>query len=113
MSRMALSLVALMGGLALCGCNATTTSTPVASVPSAPRATPVAVNLPAGAPCTAELSRYQSVVRADADTGNVNQSVYLQIEEELAHASAACAAGRDGEARGLIQASKARHGYRA
>jgi hypothetical protein len=51
------------------------------------------------------------VVGADYRTGNVNQSVYVEIERELSRAAAACAAGREGEALSLIHQSEARHGY--
>jgi len=67
--------------------------------------------LPPGAPCTARLDHYQAVVGADHRTGNVNDSVYMQIERELSRAAAACAAGREGEALGLIRQSEVRHGY--
>jgi hypothetical protein len=100
----------------LAGCNETTG--PVASVPPpatrGPAASAVsASNLPPGAACTSEFNEYQAVLRADVETGNVNKSVFDQIQRELTGANAACAAGRDAEARSLIQASKARHGYRA
>jgi len=61
--------------------------------------------------CTARLDRYQAVVNADHRTGNVNESVYAEIEHELSRAAAACAAGRDGEALSLIRQSEVRHGY--
>lgn len=67
--------------------------------------------LPAGAGCDAVIARYRAVVKSDADTGNVNQSVYAQIDGEIRRAEAACSAGRDAEARSLIAASKAGHGY--
>jgi hypothetical protein len=63
------------------------------------------------AACTARLERYQEVVSADRRTGNVNASVYAQIERELSRAAAACSAGRDREALSLIRQSQARHGY--
>lgn len=61
--------------------------------------------------CTARLDRYQAVVDADHRTGNVNQSVYAQIEREMSRAAEACAAGHDGEALSLIRQSEIRHGY--
>jgi hypothetical protein len=65
----------------------------------------------AQAGCNERLDRYQAVVGDDHRTGNVNESVYVQIERELSRAAAACAAGQEGEASSLIQASEVRHGY--
>lgn len=61
--------------------------------------------------CTARLDHYQAVVNADHRTGNVNNSVYGQIERELSRAAEACAAGHVGEALSLIRQSEERHGY--
>ena len=61
--------------------------------------------------CTARLDHYQAVVNADHRTGNVNESVYAEIERELSRAAEACAAGRAGEALSLIHQSEVRHGY--
>ncbi len=101
--------------LLLCGCNET--AQPVAAAPPGPPpgASGAAVlgGLPPGAPCTDAIGRYHTVVQHDADTGNVNQSVYHQIEDEISRAAAACSAGRGGEAISLIQGSKVRHGYHA
>jgi hypothetical protein len=96
----------------LSGCNET--SQPVAAVPPPipPSASgPSLARLPPGALCSQAIGAYQTVVQRDNDTGNVNQSVYHQIEDEISRAAAACSSGRDGEARSLISASKARHGY--
>lgn len=109
------ALVSLCGvcvaALLLCGCNQ---ATPVASAPPPPPAAPAAAkfaNLPAGAACTAKIHRYQSVLAADLSTGNVEQKVYDQIEQELAQAAADCADGLGREALSLVHASEVRHGY--
>jgi hypothetical protein len=96
--------------LMLCGCNE---AAPVASVPPPPQAAAAAdfSNLPPGAPCTDKINSYQSVLVADHRTGNVNDSVFAQIENELTDAAAACSAGHSGQALGLIRASEDRHGY--
>jgi hypothetical protein len=65
----------------------------------------------AQAGCNESLERYQAVVGDDHRTGNVNESVYVQIERELSRATAACAAGQEGEALSLIHTSEVRHGY--
>jgi len=69
--------------------------------------------LPEGAACTKDLNHYQTVLDADVHTGNVNRSVYDQIETDLGRAANACAAGHDGEARAIIRKTKSDHGYRA
>ncbi|MGH8514527.1 MAG: hypothetical protein ACREV8_11435 [Gammaproteobacteria bacterium] len=69
--------------------------------------------MPEGASCTKDLNHYQTVLDADVRTGNVNRSVYDEIEIDLGRAAGACAAGRDGEARAIIRSTKIRHGYRA
>jgi hypothetical protein len=51
------------------------------------------------------------VLVADHQTGNVNDSVFGQIEQELSDAAAACSAGHSGEALNLVRASETRHGY--
>ncbi|MGB8278363.1 MAG: hypothetical protein WCF20_10605 [Methylovirgula sp.] len=98
-----------VAALLLCGCNE---AQPVAAVPPPPAA-PAAkfANLPAGAACTEKIHRYQSVLAADLSTGNVEQKVYDQIEQELAQAAADCADGLGREALSLVHASEVRHGY--
>ena len=94
--------------LALAGCKS---SSPVASVAPEPGVAQVAAHgdmLPQGGGCSGEIARYRTVMKNDFDTGNVNKSVYAQFQSE-----AACSAGRDSEAIGLVRSSKARHGYPA
>ncbi len=57
------------------------------------------------------IARYRGVMENDHATGHVNQSVYDQIQREIAEAAAACSAGQDARAVSLIHASKSRHGY--
>jgi hypothetical protein len=95
--------------LALSGCNETVQPVAVAAPP--PASGPSLAGLPPGAPCTQAIGAYQTVIQHDNETGNVNQSVYHQIEDEISRAAAACSAGRDGEARSLLASSKDRHGY--
>ena len=49
----------------------------------------------------------------DLTTGHVSKSVHDRIAGDIAQASAACQAGRDSEARGLVRASRVRNGYPA
>jgi hypothetical protein len=112
MRRSAWLLTAFVA-FALCGCNL---DAPVASAPPPPpppQAAPAAdfSKLPPDAPCTDKINHYQSVLVADHQTGNVNDSVFAQIEQELSDAAAACSAGHNGEALNLVRASETRHGY--
>ena len=103
-----------LAAIALGGCNQTSgSSAPVAAVAPRAPAPPNWPKLPEGAACTNDLNHYQAVLDADVGTGNVNRSVYDQIETDLGRAADACAAGHDGEARAIIRSTKLRHGYRA
>jgi hypothetical protein len=98
--------------LALAGCKS---ASPVASNAPEPGVAQFASHgdMPQGGGCSGEIARYKTVMKNDFDTGNVNKSVYAQFQSEIARADAACSAGRDGEAIGLVRSSKARHGYPA
>ena len=94
------------------GCNSS--PPPVASAPPRPASanvTPSDFRLPGGAGCSGDVANWQAIQDNDLRMGHVNQSVYNQIRSEIAQASAACSAGRDAEARSMVHASKARHGY--
>ena len=67
--------------------------------------------LPDGAGCSGDIARWQAIQANDYASGNVNLRVYNQIQNEIARAAEVCLAGHDGEARKLVAASKARHGY--
>jgi hypothetical protein len=69
------------------------------------------VVMPTGDGCAAVIGRYDAVLKADWESGNVAERVYAQIQKELEPVRATCAAGRDGEARAMVSANKARHGY--
>jgi uncharacterized lipoprotein NlpE involved in copper resistance len=97
------------GALVLCGCNER--AQPIAAAPPPQTSGPSLAGLPPGAPCSQAIGAYQTVIQHDNDTGNVNQSVYHQIEDEISRAAAACSSGREGEASSLLAASKDRHGY--
>lgn len=113
--RRSACLLTAFAALTLCGCNldAPVASAPPPPPPPPPQAAPAAdfSNLPPEAPCTDKINRYQSVLVADHQTGNVNDSVFGQIEQELSDAAAACSAGHSGEALNLVRASETRHGY--
>jgi hypothetical protein len=109
----AASSLVFLAAIALGGCNHTGTTARVAvAVPQAP-ARPAWPSLPENAACTKELTQYQTVLDADVSTGNLNRSVYDEIEAGLAQAANACANGKDGEAHAIIRTTKIKHGYRA
>ncbi|MFO1116364.1 MAG: hypothetical protein U1E28_11810 [Beijerinckiaceae bacterium] len=109
MRSLIVPILACAGALALAGCNSSAPP-PQAAMPQA-RAGLTPAALPQGAGCTNEIARYRAVIDNDHSTGNVGDNVWKQIEGEIASASAACAAGKDGEALALLRASKSRHGY--
>lgn len=113
-------LLALAAGFA--GCNSVTGSiakaapapvVPAASTYATERYAPEGFKLPEGSGCSGDIARYRAIMDNDYKSGNVNQSVYAQIETEIERAAAACAAGHDAEARGIVRQSRSRHGYPA
>jgi hypothetical protein len=113
-STASLSTGVILAAIAISGCNQTSgSSAPVAALGSRTPAPPDWPKLPEGAACTKDLNHYQTVLDADVGTGNVNRSVYDQIETDLSRAANECAAGHDGEARAIIRSTKLQHGYRA
>jgi hypothetical protein len=113
-STASLAAGVFLAAVALGGCNQTSgSSAPVAAVAPQRPAAPNWPKLPDGAACTNDLNHYQTVLDADVRSGNVNRSVYDQIETDLGRAANACAAGHDGEARAIIRSTKLQHGYRA
>jgi hypothetical protein len=107
MTTVRLSVTAAFALLALAGCNS---AQPPAAVASR-NVTPQNFALPAGSGCAGAIARYRAVLDNDLAMGHVDRSVYSTIQTEVASAESACAAGHDGEAQGLVRASKARHGY--
>ena len=80
-------------------------------VPGSIHVTPQNFQLPAGGSCSGEIARYRAIQDNDLALGHVAQSVYDEIKVEIASAESVCSAGRGAEARGIILASKRRHGY--
>ena len=94
----------------LAGCNSN--SAPVASAPAAYNSQRFpAVDMPVGTGCAAVIGRFEAVIKADYETGNVNAKVYEQMQKELSPARNACAAGDDAGSRGIVASVKSRHGY--
>lgn len=95
------------------GCNTTSEAPPAAPVAAAATSpvTPAGFKLPEGSGCSGDIARWQAIQDNDRATGHVTESVYTQIKGEIAQAASACQAGKDAEARALVRASRARHGY--
>jgi hypothetical protein len=81
------------------------------AAPGSISVTPPGFQLPAGGNCSAEIARYRAIQQNDLAMGHVAQSVYNQIKNEIAAAEKVCNAGQDAKARGMIVASKRKHGY--
>lgn len=107
MPRSSALLAAGILALAVAGCNQTASAPPPALSPVGPLAA-----LPGGTGCSAEVARTRAVLDADMATGNVATSVGRRFGAELDQASSVCAAGRDAEAVRMVEATKARFGYR-
>ena len=116
MMRIALPLTFLAAAM-LAGCNSTAPApAPEAAAPqqaARTNITPPDFKLPEGSGCSADIARWQAIQQNDLNMGHVGQNVYNEIQREISAASAACAAGRDGEARAMVSASKRKHGYPA
>ena len=99
--------------LCLPACNATAPAPQASPTPSSgiPYVTKPGFKLPEGAGCAGEVARYQAIMDNDLETGHVNKTVHETISSEIAGARSVCAAGKDGEARSLVIASRKRHGY--
>lgn len=105
----------------LAGCNSA--PNPAATQPPAPAAatyrdvpagvTPSNFRMPEGSGCKGAVARWAAIQDNDLRSGHVSPSVYKTIQGEIAQARAACEAGRDAQAIGMVRASRARHGYPA
>jgi hypothetical protein len=63
--------------------------------------------------CTKAIAEYEAIIDRDVTTGYLSQSVYDRINQDLvAGPRAACAGGRDSDARAQLVRVKNSHGYR-
>lgn len=97
--------------LLLSACNSQQRPQIVPPGPPASAVTPSDFKLPEGSGCAGAIARWRAIQDNDHATGHVNQTVYAQIQGEIAEAERACSAGEDARAVSLVRASKARHGY--
>lgn len=107
-------LCAAAGALLLAACNSNAPAPQASAPPPAQAAagvTPSSFRMPEGAGCSADIARWKAIQDNDIATGHVSKAVYDRIQNDIAQASAACAAGRDAEARAMVRASRVRNGY--
>ncbi len=104
-------LLAVCLGLAACNAPAPQAMSP--PTPGSVAVTPPGFQLPEGTDCSAKIAHYRAVQDNDLSMGHVVQSVYNQIKRETDAALKVCVAGRDAEAKSLVDASQKRHGYPA
>ena len=108
------ALLAAFAALSLAGCNSTGPAPGAAPpTPGSIVVAPPNFQMPQGSGCAGAIARYRAVQDDDLAMGQIAQSVYDQIRREIAAAAVACSAGRDGEARAMVLASRKRHGYPA
>ncbi len=100
---------------ALAACNQSASAPPPAAMQAQPQSaslvTPAGFRLPEGSGCSGDIARFRAVQDNDLQTGHVNRGVYDRIKAEIDQAAAACAAGNDAGARGMLAATKRRFGY--
>lgn len=66
---------------------------------------------PASGACANLIAEFEAVINNDAETGNLDKSVYRRIVAELTPVKRSCAAGHDAEAGRALLSVKSRHGY--
>lgn len=84
----------------------TTTGSP------APQAGPVAAQQPGPAGCAEPIRTFEAIAASDAETGHLNRGVYARLTADLTRVKAACADGREAEARAQLASVRTRYGYR-
>ncbi|MGO9388895.1 hypothetical protein [Rhodoblastus sp.] len=101
--------------LLVAGCNANR-APPVVELaplttPAYVRVTPAESHLPQSGGCAGDIAQFRAVQDNDLATGHIEKGVYGQIQGELAEADQACGQGDTLRAKGLLRATKTRHGY--
>ena len=111
MRRTVLSASSALLVLGLAACSGANTPPPQATAATpGGAATRGALVGPPG--CTRPIAEYEAIIDRDVTTGYLSQSVYDSINGELsAGPRAACAAGREADARAQLARVKTSHGY--
>lgn len=65
----------------------------------------------ASAACAGAIAEFETIITSDAETGNLNKSVFRRVVAELNPLKVACAAGHEAEATRALATVKARYGY--
>lgn len=102
---------ACLGAVLLAACNTRAAAPPAAAPASAQGVTPSSFRLPDGSGCSGEVARFRAILRNDVEVGHLTESVYGRASADLDRAAQACAAGRDGDARAQVVATRRRYGY--
>ncbi len=99
----------------LAGCQsspgASVASAPVPNSSAVPGVTAPGFRLPEGAGCAGDVARFRAIIDNDLQTGHTTAGVHGRMSAELDQADTACKAGRDGEARAMVRATRSRFGY--
>ena len=84
------AIPALFCAFALAACNSSAPPPAFSAPPqrvatgAPPGVTPSSFRLPEGAGCSGDIARWQAIQSNDLQTGHVNQTVYDQIQGEIA-----------------------------
>lgn len=103
--------IAALAALLMAGCAGSGANVPALSTGGATAARGPADSTEGASNCGAALANFEKVITADADTGNLNRSVYNRVVADLGPVKANCAAGKDAQARAQLAGVRARYGY--
>jgi hypothetical protein len=113
MRRIFLLMPAALFALALAACSGSQTPPPSQVTAATPGAAANRGALTGPPGCTKPIAEYEALIDRDVTTGYLSQSVYDRINDELAAGPrAACAAGREADARAQLARVRTSHGYR-
>jgi hypothetical protein len=110
---LSLSATSALLGLSLAACSGSGTLSPSEPAAATPGTAATRGQLSGPPGCTRPIAEYEALVDRDVTTGYLSQVVYDRINTELASGPrAACAAGREADARTQLARVKTSHGYR-
>lgn len=98
-------LIAPLLALGLAACNQ------MATMPIVKPIVPEPPSGAAGPGCAAQIARFKEILVYDLSVGRVHRTVYDQAIGPVGQAESACAAGRSGEAMGILARTKRASGY--
>ena len=108
-----LSASSALLGLSLAACAGGGTPPPAQPIAAAPGGAATRTPLAGPPGCTRPIAEYEALIDRDVTTGYLSQVVYDRINADLtAGPRAACAAGREADARTQLARVKTSHGYR-